>query len=342
MSHSTRERGKERDRKQQSTLERHLAPGASAGIKESADREGETAAKPTGVAFATSKEEMASYMNLLTTKVAAQVSSQVANQLDAWRTEMARQREELKTELLDAMNAALEKALTQTRNEMKDVTDRLGIQAATITGMEEALSEHDSRLAALQKEVEELRSGACVTKGVGDRLELAVEDLICRSKRQNLRLVNIPEGVEGSDPVSFVKTMLRELTQDDPDLQLSPLVLDRAHRSLGGRRVGGSPRVIIVRFHEYQQKDLVLRWAKKKRNIDYEGFTFRIYEDFAPSLVKKRAKFNEIKALMHKDKDVRFTMQFPARLRVTFREGSSQYFDSAEEAKIYYLRNKAG
>ena len=76
--------------------------------------------------------------------------------------------------------------------------------------------------------------------------------------------------------------------------------------------------------------------------IEYEGFKFRIYEDFAPSLVKKRAEFNDVKALMYKDRDVRCGMLFPARLRVTFRGGSSHYFDSAEAAKTFYLRNKAG
>ena len=355
--------GSTRD-KRQSTLERHLG-SASGATKEASGKLNVAAAKmaasplfgdagePTPAAVVTlamSKEEMADHMAQLATQVTAQVaaqvvaqvSAQVASQFAAWRVELARQKEELRAEMMGVMDAALQKALTPTRNEMRGVTDRLGTQAATITGMEEALSEHDNRLAVLEKEIEVLKSGACFTKGVNDRLELAVEDLICRSKRQNLRLVNIPEEVEGSDPVSFVKTMLTELAQGDPDLRLPTLVLDRAHRSLGRRRVDGPPRAFIVRFHEYLQKDLVLQWAKKKRNIEYEGFSFRIYEDFAPSLVRKRAEFNDVKALMFKDKDVRFSMQFPARLRVTFRGGSTQYFDSAEAAKTFYLRNKAG
>ena len=272
-------------------------------------------------------------------KLSAQISAQVAGQFETWRSEMAKQR----SEMFEGVDAALKTALAPIYETLRGVNDRLGKQASTTAEMEAALSDHETRLAEMEREIGDLRSGARATKEANAKLELAVEDLICRNKRQNLRLVNIPEQAEGSNPAVFVKTMLMDLLGEDPEVRSPDLILDRAHRSLGPRREGGPPRAFIVRFHEYSHKELVLKWAKKKGNIDYRGFRFRIYEDYAPSLAKKRAVFNRVKAMLHKDKEVTFGMLYPARLRITMtRGGTTHYFDSAEAAEDFYLRNKTG
>lgn len=72
-------------------------------------------------------------------------------------------------------------------------------------------------------------------------LEDKVHDLENRLRRNNLRLVGLPERVEGSDPVAFLESWLE---QEFGREQLSPcFVIERAHRVLGRPLPEGHPHV---------------------------------------------------------------------------------------------------
>ena len=136
--------------------------------------------------------------------------------------------------------------------------------------------------------------------------------------------------------------MIKGLIGEEYGEQLQDLELDRAHRSLAPRPAKGS-RPFIIRFHRYTQKELVLQWAKKNRNITYQGFAVRIYEDFSATIAKKRAEFNNIKSLLYKEGGgTRFGVVYPARLRITMKNGRSGVFDSAEDAERFYQEHKSG
>ncbi|KAI4791395.1 hypothetical protein KUCAC02_034029 [Chaenocephalus aceratus] len=60
-------------------------------------------------------------------------------------------------------------------------------------------------------------------------------------------------------------------------------------------------RPLIVRFHKYAQKERVLLWARKSRDVSYQGHPIRIFEDFSATLAKKRAAFNKVKSQLYKE-----------------------------------------
>ena len=45
-------------------------------------------------------------------------------------------------------------------------------------------------------------------------LQATVEDLISRSKRQDLRVIGLPEGIEGNNPRQFMADLFKEVTGD--------------------------------------------------------------------------------------------------------------------------------
>lgn len=146
-----------------------------------------------------------------------------------------------------------------------------------------------------------------------DEWKATAGSLVSWSKRQNLLVIGIPEGAEGTDAWLFMTTLFREVTGDA--LLDTSFELDRAHRSLGPKPAQGS-QPIVVRFHRHIQKERVLLWVKKTRSISYQGYPIRIFEDFSTSLTKKQASFNKFKSLLYKD-GIRFGLIYPARLRVT-------------------------
>ena len=109
-----------------------------------------------------------------------------------------------------------------------------------------------------------------------------VDDLENRSRRSNLRIVNIPEGSErDQDPTKFISDLLMTVT--GPDVFNSPPEIERAHRSLGprpGEAGAEKPRTFIVKFLCFQEKEKVLRWARQHK-MDYRGSELRVYPDIS-------------------------------------------------------------
>lgn len=92
-------------------------------------------------------------------------------------------------------------------------------------------------------------------------MEEKVLDLEGRSRCSNLRLVNLPEGAEGED--AFLESWIPEV------LQLAPLrtklTVERAHRIGPRTEINASSRMLIMKFLNYKDKEMVVRAAKTKR-----------------------------------------------------------------------------
>lgn len=160
-----------------------------------------------------------------------------------------------------------------------------------------------------------------------------IEDSENRSRRTNLRIINVPEDSEGTeDTVNFMSGMLMEVTGHT--LADSAPTLERAHR-VGKKpeRTGLPPRPFVICFHRYQEKERLLQWARQ-HTATYRNATLRIYPDFSASLSRKRAGFKDIKQSLYQ-KGIRFQLLYPAILRVTH-NGQTFKFNTPEEAKAFY------
>ncbi|XP_032388515.1 protein ECT2 [Etheostoma spectabile] len=198
--------------------------------------------------------------------------------------------------------------------------------------METSLSDHSGRITQVEHDVGKLQSNLKSVVQENAALKAKVEDLESRSKRQNLRVLGLPENIEGKDPRDFVAKMFSSLLGE---ILSAPPELDRAHRSLQPKpRPGDPPRPFIERFHRYIEREIVLNWAKTHRDISYNSIRIRIFEDFSVAVAKKRSAFNGIKGLLYK-RGVKFGMLYPARLRVTY-GNRERIFDFAEDAETFF------
>ncbi|KAI4822416.1 hypothetical protein KUCAC02_007967 [Chaenocephalus aceratus] len=98
--------------------------------------------------------------------------------------------------------------------------------------------------------------------------------------------------------------------------------LDRAHRSLAPKPApGGRPRPVILRFHRFQIKDLVIREARRQGELNCKGHKIRLYDDYSPDVLKQRAEYRSPMAELYKPK-----------LRITLPNGNRTWLMSAPEA----------
>ncbi|XP_054848004.1 protein KRBA1 isoform X2 [Eublepharis macularius] len=119
------------------------------------------------------------------------------------------------------------------------------------------------------------------------RMESRCRTLENRSRRNNLRILGLPEGVEGSDAVSFLQKTLPAmlgLLLDSP-----PLEIESARRVQGGVSwdPNGRPRALVFRLLRFADKAAILQ-AARTRPVSYAGAQVSILPDFCSSPSQRR------------------------------------------------------
>ncbi|KAJ4944614.1 hypothetical protein JOQ06_013157, partial [Pogonophryne albipinna] len=176
----------------------------------------------------------------------------------------------------------------------------------------------------------QLENACSALKGDNETLKTKVADLEGRSRRQNLRIIGLPESIEGPRPSAFFSQLLVDIV--GTEILASPPELDRAHRSLAPKPApGGRPRPVILRFHHSQIKDLVIREARRQGELNYKGHKIRLYDDYSPDVLKQRAEYRSPMAELYK-RGYKPALLFPAKLRITLPNGDRTWLMSAPEA----------
>lgn len=207
--------------------------------------------------------------------------------------------------------------------------------------MQTTITEHGQRMDSLESHAElqaqriQALEERCVALADNNaKLTAKTIDLESRSRRNNIRIIGLPESIEGPRPTSFFAELLAEVLGDQ--ILQSPPELDRAHRTLNAKPQPGSrPRPVIIRLHRYQTKELIIREARKRRGkLQYQGTPIQIFEDYTPEVAAERAKYRAVMADLY-NLALRPALLFPARLQITLESGAKKRFSSPEEAAAF-------
>ena len=225
------------------------------------------------------------------------------------------------TTLLDS----LENSLALLKKEQSVVTEK-------VEGLVEAVSGHDSRLDIIEKTCKELQA-------TNDSLRWKVGDLEGRSRRLNLKFVGIPEGAEKGRPTAFVEGLITTLFGHDAFSR--PVEVDRAHRILKPRPAAGErPRTLIAKTHRYQDRELILRLSRDRKEplffkdpLQHNESRVFIFPDYTAEVMNQRQAFSAVIKSLREAK-VKTTLRFPAKLYVEHNEQTS-IFTSPVDAKKF-------
>ena len=208
----------------------------------------------------------------------------------------------------------LETTLAGVKNAVASNTSR-------IMNLEEWHGEFDGRLAELEKSYDDL----CVQNKL---LKTKVNDLEGRSRRQNIKIVGLPEKIEMGSPTTFVSDWLPKLLGAEHFPR--GVKVDRAHR-IGAP--SNRPRIMIARIHHDAVKEKIIRVARNEGPLNYDGQRISIFPDLTAEVMKDRKEFDAVR-LKLKEAGIRHGFLFPARLIFTH-AGQTKIFDSSKEAAAY-------
>ena len=158
-----------------------------------------------------------------------------------------------------------------------------------------------------------------------------LDDLENRARRQNLRLVGFPEGVEGSNAITFLEEWLPKILGLESG---TPIEIERAHRTLQRRPdEGGRPRAMVIRLLRFTDVTRILDAARKKRSLLYGNSNIMIFRDMSTTLYRKRKTFAPLKKKLH-DRNISFRLLHPTNLVMDLPEGR-RTFTSPVSAENY-------
>lgn len=196
-----------------------------------------------------------------------------------------------------------------------------------ITELQRACTDHSDLLTSLDSTVSTVKAEV---KLLIDKCE----DLEGRARRNNIRLVGVPEGAEGGRPTEFIAQLL----MDSLGLEELPL-LDRAHRTLRSKPSDGKPpRPFVIRVHFFHVRNDILRRASEAPLL-HQGKRLFLFPDYTSSVAKKCAAFTDVKRLLHSCPGVKFGLRFPTILKITLPGGATHNFEDPATAMDFVKLN---
>ncbi|KAI2656553.1 LINE-1 type transposase domain-containing protein 1 [Labeo rohita] len=244
---------------------------------------------------------------------------------------------------MQALSSLLEEHRTALSAEFKTALTSL---EAKIDLVQSAVSDHGSRITSLEsnadlvsQRIHSLEAVCAELTENYSKLKAKTADLEGRSWRNNIRIIGLLESVEGPRPTVFFLELLSEVMGEQ--VLPAPPELDRAHQALVPKpKQGGKPRAVIVRFHRYQIKEAVMREARKRRgSLQYRGKLIAIYGDYSPEVLEQRTQYRGVMAELY-TLGFKPSLLFPARLRITTKEGEQKLLTSVDEAKNFLTAHR--
>ncbi len=149
---------------------------------------------------------------------------------------------------LNLMDSVLIPALRELREDIKATNKSVKELREEFEAIATVAKQTRDRVDSVQAAAREDRRAVTYLRNQLERLTEKMTDMEDRGRRNNVRLVGLPEGAEGSNASGFLRVNLSKWI---PSLRGHDIEIDRVHRVYDGGRGSDRPRTLI--FH-------VLRW----------------------------------------------------------------------------------
>lgn len=268
---------------------------------------------------------------------ASSVSSAGAAKLSAPQTDSSTSNSQNTNDIiqrLDAMNARFDgvlQAISEVKADVRGFSSRMDEAERRISDVEDTVNSETSKIAKLAQQIDDLTS--------------KLDEMENRSRRCNLRLVNLPSRVEGDDPVGYITKWLPEAL--GATTFPTPLIIEAAHRLPGRRRQTNPnrpppPNVFILKFLNFQDKIRAMKAAKEKKKVMCGEHQVMFFSDLSAELHRRRRKFDPVKQQL-KSLNIHYGLFFPAKLRVWI-NGRSREFETPKDAEEFVqdIKDKNG
>ncbi len=165
-----------------------------------------------------------------------------------------------------------------------------------------------------------------------ERLTEKMTDIEDRCRRNNVRLVGLPEGAEGPDSAGFLRVNISKWI---PSLRGRDIEIDRAHRVYDGGRSSDRPRTLIFRVLRWHDRSEILKGARQAYPVKCakDNVTLLFFPDFSPATAIRRKAFGPVLKKMTALGLQPFLI-YPVVIKLRHK-GEQKSFDSPQKAEDF-------
>uniref|UniRef100_H3BD89 L1 transposable element RRM domain-containing protein n=1 Tax=Latimeria chalumnae TaxID=7897 RepID=H3BD89_LATCH len=227
------------------------------------------------------------------------------------------------------------KLLNKIVTDTSSITTKIITIDAKLDMMDDRLDEMEIRISTLEDHEEESKEKMADMEKKLLKAWDCVKDLENRSRRNNVCIMGLPEGIEDGKPIEFLTKNLPILL-DLPSEEI--IEIELAHRTFASRpKVTQRPCPIIVRFLKFQMRELILKRARKKEEVIWENSKLAFFQDLSKEKQNKWKAFIEGKKQL-RELGVKYTMVYSVILRV-IHKGQQHSFHTSEAVITFIQKN---
>ncbi len=188
----------------------------------------------------------------------------------------------------DAMDSVLIPALRELREDIQATNKSVKELREELEAVDTVAKQTRDCVDSVQAAAREDRRAVTDLRNQLERLTEKMTDMEDRSRRNNVRLVGLPEGAEGPDAAGFLRVNLSKWI---PSLRGRDIEIDRAHRVYDGGRGSDWPRTLIFRVLRWHDRSDILKGARQAYPVKcaQDNVTLLFFPDFSYSVQLQRS-----------------------------------------------------
>ncbi len=193
----------------------------------------------------------------------------------------------------DAVDSVLIPALRELRADIQATNNSVKELRAELEAIATAAKQTRDRVDSVQAAAREDRRTVTDLRNRLEPLTEKMTDMEDRSRRNNVWLVGLPEGAEGSNAAGFLRVNLSKWI---PSLRDRNIEIDRAHHVYDGRKNSDRPRTLIFRVLRWHDRSEILKGARQAYPVKGTQYnvTLLFFPDFSPATTIRRKAFNPV------------------------------------------------
>ncbi len=229
----------------------------------------------------------------------------------------------------DAMDSMLIPALRELREDIQATNESVKELREEFEAIVTTAKQTHDRVDSVQADAREDRR---TVTDLRNQLERLTEKMTDRCRRNNVRLVGLPEAAEGSDAAGFLRVNLSKWI---PSLRGRDIEIDRAHRVYDGGRGSDRPRTLIFRVLRWHDRSDILKGARQAYPVKcaQSNVTLLFFPDFSPATAIRRKAFGPVLKKMTALGLQPFLI-YPAVIKLRHK-GEQMSFDSPQKAEDF-------
>uniref|UniRef100_A0A8D2DIM8 L1 transposable element RRM domain-containing protein n=1 Tax=Sciurus vulgaris TaxID=55149 RepID=A0A8D2DIM8_SCIVU len=265
-------------------------------------------------------DEMKEQMQALIDRTNRQLKEQIQEAKDHFNKELEILKKN-QTEILD-----MKETINQIKNSIESISNR-------IEHLEDRTSDIEDKIFNLENKAEQ-------TEKMVRNHEQNLQELWDIMKRPNLRIIGIEEGLEKQ--AKGMNNLFNEIISENfPNLKNEmENQVQEAYRTPNTQNYNRpTPRHIIMKIPNIQNKDRILKAVREKNQITFRGKPIRISADFSIQTLKARRSWNNIFQAL-KENGCQPRILYPAKLTFKFDDEIKSFHDK-QKLKEFTKRKPA-